>query len=277
MTVTRAAAIARAAARLAAAGVPGASRDARLLYRWAAGLTGASLSASLGDVATPEELARFEQGTAARERRVPVSHIIGMRSFWGRDFAVTPDVLDPRPETETMIAALLAGPPAGRILDLGTGSGCILLTLLAEWPAAQGLGVDISPPAISVARRNAASLGVAERADFTTSDWFGLVEARFDLIVSNPPYIAEIEMATLTPEVRHEPRMALTPGGDGLDAYRIIARGLSPHLAAGGRVALEIGPTQGSYVGRLLLDAGLRNVWVLPDMDGRDRVICADA
>ena len=278
---TRAEAIARGVTRLAGAGVPEPERDARLLYRWAANMDGAGLSAVLADPATAREIGRFERAIEAREGRAPVSHITGEREFWGRRFRVTGAVLDPRPETETLIAAVLEGRPARRILDLGTGSGCILLTLLAEWPQARGVGVDISAAALEVAASNARSLGVAGRAGLVTGDWCAGLDGQFDLIVSNPPYIAGDELAGLAPEVRlHEPLAALSPagdpGGDGLDAYRRIAAGVGPLLAPGGRLLMEIGPEQAAAVSRILADAGMAVTAVLPDLDGRDRVVSAE-
>jgi len=259
-------------ARLAGAGVPDPARDARLLLAFALGIAPDRLTLHLPEALPPEAGARFDAALARRLARQPVSQITGRRAFWGRDFRVTPDVLDPRPETETLIAAALETPFA-RVLDLGTGSGAILLTLLAERPQATGLGTDLSPDALAVARGNARALGVGARADFRQADWFGGVAGRFDLVVSNPPYIAEAEMAALSPEVLHEPRMALTPGGDGLDAYRAIACGLLPHLAPGGRVLVEIGPAQGAAVSALFRAAGLADVTILTDLDHRDRVV----
>lgn len=263
-----------AVARLAAAGVEDPLRDARLLLAEAAGLAAGRLSLHLADPLTPEAALRFEAAVAARESRRPVSQILGRRLFWGREFRVTPAVLDPRPETEILVAAALAE-PFSRVLDLGTGSGAILLSLLADRPGARGLGVDLSPAALEVARGNAAALGVA--AGFAPSDWFGAVRGRFDLIVSNPPYIAEAEMPGLAPEVLFEPRLALTPGGDGLDAYRAIAAGARRHLAPGGRLLVEIGPTQADAVAALMVRAGLTEVRTLHDMDGRDRIVGARA
>jgi release factor glutamine methyltransferase len=271
--VTRAEALRAAAARLAAAGVADPVRDARVLLRWAAGLDAATFSAALGEAHGGEEAARFEAAVAARAQRRPVAQIVGRRAFWGRDFHVTPDVLDPRPETETLIAAALAGPPPSRILDLGVGSGCILLTLLAERPQAAGVGVDASAAALAVAARNAAALAVAERATLLRGDWFAPVHGRFDLIVANPPYLSDADMAALQPELAHEPRGALAGGRDGLDPYRIIAAGLPAHLAPGGRALLEIGATQGAPVSALLRAAGLRHVQVTADMDGRPRIV----
>jgi release factor glutamine methyltransferase len=282
---TRGEIIIAGAARLARAGVPDPERDARLLLRWAAQMDGAQLSAVLTDPAAAREISRFERAIEARQRRIPVSHITGEREFWGRRFQVNNAVLDPRPETETLIAHALQGPPASRILDLGTGSGCILLTLLAEWPQARGVGVDNSAAALAVAARNASHLGVAERAELTLGDWCAGLQGQFDLIISNPPYIAADELAALSPEVRlHEPLSALCPdgdpggdpGGDGLDAYRRIAAGIGPLLAPGGQLLMEIGPRQGAEVRQILTDAGMTVTAILPDMDGRDRVICAN-
>lgn len=214
---------------------------------------------------------------AERLSRKPVSKIIGLRSFWKHDFAVTGATLDPRPDTETLVEAALSA-PFTYVLDLGTGTGCILLSLLAERPETAGIGTDLSQDALNVARRNARRLGLTDRAGFALSDWFDGVGATFDLIVSNPPYIAAHEMADLAPEVRdHDPRMALTPGGDGLDAYRAIAAAGLAHLASGGRILVEIGPTQGAAVSALFHAAGLSDIRVLPDLDGRDRVVCARA
>lgn len=266
-------ALAQAIQRLDTAGIADAPRDARLLLAHALGIAPDRLTLVLRDPAGAEQAA-FGEAIARRAAREPVSHITGRRLFWGRAFHVTADVLDPRPETETLIAEAL-GAPFTRLLDLGTGSGAILLTLLAERPAARGLGCDLSPAALAVAEGNAATLGLSGRAEFRQGDWFGPVEGRFDLIVSNPPYIAEAEMAGLAPEVLREPRMALTPGGDGLDAYRAIARDAGAHLTPGGRLMVEIGPTQGAAVAGLMAAAGLQGIALHPDFDGRDRVVSA--
>ncbi len=278
---TRAEAIARGAARLIGAGVPEPERDARLLYRWAANMDGVALSAALAGPATAREIGRFERAIEAREGRAPVSHITGEREFWGRRFRVTRAVLDPRPETEILIAHALKGPPVPWVLDLGTGSGCILLSLLAEWPQASGVGVDNSAAALAVAASNARSLGVADRAELVAGDWCAGLKGQFDLIVSNPPYIAADEIAGLAPEVRlHEPLAALSPGGDsggdGLDAYRRIAAGAGALLAPGGRLLVETGPEQAVAVSRILADTAMAVTAVLPDLDGRDRVVLAE-
>jgi release factor glutamine methyltransferase len=272
---TRAALLREATATLSAAAIEDPARDARLLLRWASGLGAAALSADLGAAPNDLETHRFTKAVARRAARHPLSHITGTRTFWGRDFAVTPDVLDPRPETETLIAEALHRGPFARVLDLGTGSGCILLTLLAEWPQATGLGTDRSAAALDIARQNAATLGI-DRAALEQHDWWTGIEGRFDLIVSNPPYIAADEIPALAPEVRdHEPRAALTPGGDGLDAYRAIAAGTIRHLAPGGLLMVEIGPTQYHAVAAILAAAGLLVQAEIPDLDQRPRVIVA--
>lgn len=274
---TRAEVIAKAVARLVGAGVPQSERDARLLYRWAANMDGAALSAALSDHARPAEIVRFDRAIDLRVSRVPVSQIIGEREFWGRRFRVTADTLDPRPETETMVAEALAGGPGRRVLDLGTGTGCLILTLLAEWPEAIGTGTDASPAALAVAAENAERLGMSGRCGFVCADWWhGVGAERYDVILSNPPYIPEQEIAGLAPEVRlHEPRMALTPGGDGLAPYRTIAAGACDHLDPGGRLYLEIGPTQGRAVAEILAAHGLGDIRIVRDLDGRERVVAA--
>ena len=276
--MTLAEALRAGVARLAAAGVDGAAGDARALLCFATGIAPGRLTLHLPDALAPEVAARFDAALAARAARQPVAQITGQRLFWGRPFRVTRDVLDPRPETEVLVAAALDEPFA-RVLDLGTGSGAILLSLLADRPMATGLGVDVSPAALAVAGGNAVALGLGDRVAFRLSDWFGDVpETGFDLIVSNPPYIAADEMAGLSPEVRDwEPHLALTPGGDGLAAYRRIAEGATAHLAPGGRLMVEIGPTQGPAVAGLFRAAGLGDVAIRPDLDGRDRVVTGRA
>lgn len=271
--MTGAQALQQGAERLAAAGVPDPMGDARLLLAHALDLPRHRLSAALHDPMPPEALRRFDAALQARSARQPVSQILGRRAFWKHDFRVTPDTLDPRPETETLIAAALAEPFAS-VLDLGTGTGAILISLLAERPGVRGVATDISGAALAVARDNAAAIGVA--ADFIESDWFAAISGGFDLIVSNPPYIALDEMAGLSPEVRDwEPRGALTDEGDGLSAYRAIAAGAAAHLQANGRLMVEIGPTQGAPVALLMRQAGLVQPQVLADLDGRDRVVWA--
>jgi release factor glutamine methyltransferase len=275
--MTGAEALRAALPRLQTAGIERAGRDLRLLLAFAIGIPPDRLTLVLDDPLSDAAAVRFEAAVQARVSRQPVSQIVGGRQFWGRWFRVTPDVLDPRPETETLIAAALDG-TFSRVLDLGTGSGVILITLLAERRLATGTGVDLSEKALSVAAANAASLAVADRAIFLQSDWLRTVSGTFDLVVSNPPYIAEAEMPGLAPEVlQWEPRLALTPGGDGLAAYRSILRDIRLVLTPPGRVLLETGAGQGDAVAALCQAAGLRAVTVLQDIDGRDRVVSAIA
>jgi len=260
---------------LTEAGVADPRGDLRRLYDWAFAIGQDAPEAQTRDDPNDLTLEMLDIAVRDRLRRRPVSQIIGRRAFWRHDFIVTGDVLDPRPDTETLVETALAAPFA-RILDLGTGSGAIAVSLLADRPTARGVATDLSDPALAVARRNAEAIGVSDRLDLLRSDWFSAVSGRFDLIVSNPPYIAAAEMAALAPEVREwEPRMALTPGGDGLDAYRAIAAGAPAHLTPGGRLMVEIGPTQAAAVSALFQAAGLAEIAVQPDLDGRDRVVSA--
>jgi release factor glutamine methyltransferase len=257
-------------------GMGSSGRDSRALLAHALGIPADRLILEADREVSDDEMARYEALLHRRLDHEPVSRIIGRRIFWGRNFRITPHVLDPRPETETLVAEALAGPAPARLLDLGTGSGILAVTLLAEWAESEALASDLSPEALIVARSNAEDIGVADRLTLIEADWFSGIDAGFDLIVSNPPYIAASEMAGLDPEVRdHDPEIALTPGGDGLDAYRAIAAGARARLAPGGRLLVEIGPTQGAQVATLLVAAGLSEVSVLPDLDGRDRVVRA--
>lgn len=272
---TAAQAMSAAASRLRAAGVADPARDARVLLAHAARVDAARVTLIAPEELSSEIADRYERLIALRAIRVPVSHLVGTRAFYGRSFRVSGEVLDPRPETETLIEAALAA-LFERVLDLGVGSGCILVTLLAERPGATGVGADLSEAACLTASANAVAHGVAERAEILQSDWFAAIEGEFDLIVSNPPYIAAEEFAQLEDEVRrYEPALALTDGGDGLEAYRRIADGVMDHLAPGGRIVVEIGPTQAAAVIALFAQAGLSGATVLRDLDGRDRAICA--
>ncbi len=238
--------LAAATQRLKAAGSDTPTLDARLLLQAAAGLTREDLILGPDRPLSPEQLATFESFVARRERHEPVSRILGRREFYGRVFTVTPATLDPRPDTETIIeAALKVMPKAARLLDLGTGTGAIAITLLAERPGATGTATDLSPDALAVARENAARLGVADRLSLVEGSWFAPVSGVFDIILSNPPYIPAGEIAGLSPDVRNfDPGLALSGGTDGLDPYRIIASGAAAYLAAGGHLLVEIGAGQ---------------------------------
>ncbi|MEO1733771.1 MAG: peptide chain release factor N(5)-glutamine methyltransferase [Pseudomonadota bacterium] len=272
---TAAQALVAAASRLRAAGVEDPARDARLLLAHAARVDASRVTLIAPEDLAPDIAERYDQLIALRAVRIPVSQLIGERAFYGRTFKVCRDVLDPRPETETLVEVALSE-PFDRVLDLGIGSGCILVTLLAEREAATGLGVDISEAACLQTSANAVLHRVDNRAKIVQSNWFAAVSGQFDLVVSNPPYISAAELPGLADEVRlHEPREALTDGADGLSAYRHIAGAVSWYLTPGGRVMVEIGASQGKDVAALFTGAGLSDVTIVPDLDGRDRVVVA--
>jgi release factor glutamine methyltransferase len=273
---SRAEALAHLSRRLEAAGVEAPRREASLLLARAAGLSAASLiadpEASLG-----EKAERVEAFARRREAGEPLSRIEGRREFFGHDFLVTPGVLDPRPDTETLVEAALAafGPrEALRVLDFGVGSGAILGALLSEWPKATGIGVDASPAAAGTARANLAALGLSERASVRVGLWGEGLDGPFDVIVSNPPYIRSGDIEGLAREVRaYDPRLALDGGADGLDAYRALAPEIFRLLAPGGRYFLEIGEGQGDDVVAILKAAGLRLSERRRDLAGIERVL----
>ncbi len=268
-------AMAAATARLRAAGVPDPARDARILLAHAASVDAARVTLIAPEEIAPDIAERFEHLIALRSVRVPVSHLVGSRAFYGRDFKVSRDVLDPRPETETLIEIALSA-PFDHLLDLGTGSGNILVSLLAERPDARGVGVDLSEDACLQASANAVQHGVQGRAQIMQSDWFTAVTGRFDLIVSNPPYLSLAEMADIAPELRdHEPQIALTDGQDGLSVYRLIAEQAHGYLTVRGRVLVEIGWQQGGAVCDIFTRAGWGEVTLAMDLDGRPRVVSA--
>lgn len=266
-------ALRQANAVLAEAGLAGAPRDARRLMAAALGVGPDRVTLHMQEALDDSQEAAFFASIYERAEGKPVSHLIGVREFFGRWFIVTEDVLDPRPETEVLLQEALSA-PFSDVIDLGTGSGAIPLTLLAERPEATGIGSDVSKAALRVAERNATALGVAGRAHFDVSDWYAAIGGTFDLIVSNPPYIAADEMDALQREVRlYEPRIALTDEADGLSAYRKIVAGAPAHLRPGGRLIVEIGPTQARAVTEMMAEAGFRDISVIPDLDGRDRVV----
>lgn len=278
MTLTLVQAWKQAKQRLEAAGLAGPVIDARLLVEAAAEATRMDIVTDPYRVLTPEQAATLDAYLSRREHREPVSHILGRKGFWKIMLGVNSDVLTPRPDTETVVDVALKAFPEHApwsVLDLGVGSGAILLAILAERPAARGLGVDVSEEALAVARDNAANLGLAGRLALLRGDWAdGLAEASFDLVVANPPYIASEVIETLEPEVRQwEPRLALDGGADGLDAYRILAPEILRVLKPGGRFAVEIGYDQKEAVEALFKAAGAAEVQTVRDLGDRDRVV----
>lgn len=278
-------AFAAAAQSLRAAGIETPELDARLLLCHAAGLSHEAYVARSREALTPEAATQLEASIGRRADREPVSRITGTREFYGRSFTVAASALDPRPDTETLIEAALdlVKAEGGRdrplnLLDLGTGTGCILLTLLAELPSARGFGTDIAVDALSLAEANANRLGVAARATFIASDWCRALAGEFDMIVSNPPYIASAEIAGLPRDVAaYDPHLALDGGHDGLDAYRRIAAAAAGKLGPGGKIFLEIGSSQAAPVAALLEQGGMRveRREIRLDLGGRPRVVVA--
>ncbi|KAF0179902.1 MAG: release factor glutamine methyltransferase [Alphaproteobacteria bacterium] len=277
MTLTLVVAWTKARRALEAAGVDLPVFDARLLLEAAAEVKRLDILTDPHRVVSPEAVARLDALVARRAAREPLAYILGTKAFWSLDFAVGPAVLTPRPDTETVVEAALAALSTDRpvrVLDLGVGSGAILLSILSARPLATGVGVDASADALVFARANADALGLAARASLIHGDWGQGLEGPFDLIVSNPPYIPAGEIAGLEPEVSvHEPRLALDGGADGLDAYRRLWPDVARLLTPGGRFAVEIGKGQGPDVSALAEAAGLEVEAVKPDLAGIGRVV----
>jgi release factor glutamine methyltransferase len=268
------------AAALAAAGFDEARRRARRLLAAALGLSAAEVFARLDRMVTEQEGDRITELLRRAVAHEPLSRILGVREFWGLEFALSPDTLDPRPETETVVEAVVARLAERdrpyRLLDLGTGSGCLLLALLSEFREASGIGVDRAFGAVAAARRNAERLGLGARARFAVGDWSSALAGGFDAIVANPPYVESAEMMRLPREVRdYDPALALDGGPDGLDAYRAIAADVPRVLAPGGLFACEIGVGQNETVAGIIEASGLVIAAIVPDLAGIARCVVA--
>lgn len=265
--------------RLKEAGLPTPALDARILVQAATGASDLEMIREPGTLMTPAEEERLAGWERRRLVREPVSRILGSREFWGLPFTVTAETLDPRADSETLVETaldLLKDIERPRLLDLGTGTGCLLLSLLHERQDASGVGVDLSEGALAVAASNASALGLSARAEFLESEWTENVEGRFDLAVSNPPYIPHGEIAGLTEEVRlHDPMLALDGGEDGLDAYRALARLLPDHLTQGGHAVVELGAGQADAVTAIFEAAGFGVSRIVPDLAGIPRALVA--
>jgi release factor glutamine methyltransferase len=265
------------------AGIESAEADARLLIAVALGIDRMALTVQGERKLTPDEISAIDVLAARRLKHEPVARILGRKEFWSLSLQISDAVLVPRPETETVVEAALDFAARGglrleplRILDIGTGSGALLLALLSELPNARGTATDISAAALGIARSNAERLGHASRCTFVECDIASGVPGPFDLIVSNPPYIAHDEIATLEPEVRDfDPSLALDGGHDGLEVYRAIAHDARRLLAAGGRLIVELGAGQESAVGALLTDIGMTVSGARNDLAGIARALGA--
>ncbi|MBP2309009.1 peptide chain release factor N(5)-glutamine methyltransferase [Azospirillum melinis] len=270
----------QAEARLREAGIDTPELDARYLLEHALTLTRTDFVTKAEQLIPDADAAHALALVERRVAREPVGRILGHREFWTIDLALNPDTLEPRPDTETVVEAVLAAIPdrkaALRLIDFGTGTGCILLALLSELPNATGVGVDLSPLAVEAAAGNADRNGLAERARFQTGDWAKGIEERFDIVVSNPPYIPSADIATLEPEVReHDPLRALDGGPDGLEPYRILAAELPRLLVPGGLVAFEVGQGQAEDVAALVGAQGVGDTAILCDLGGVKRCVRA--
>lgn len=255
-----------------------ASLDARLLLEHVTGYSREQLLMHIEDALSAPLQERYRQLVGWRGQRRPMAQLLGKRAFWDSEFIVTSDTLDPRPDSETLIEAVISRFPDRQarlsVLDLGTGTGCLLLTLLKEYPHMAGTGLDISEAALSVAKENALALGLQARAKFVRSDWFEQAQGPYDLIISNPPYIASDDIAGLAPEVAlFEPKLALDGGADGLDAYRAIISRMAGFMADGAVVVFEIGLGQQHGVETLAKEAGLRCVAAPKDLGGLVRCL----
>jgi release factor glutamine methyltransferase len=280
LPATLGATIGEVATVLAQAGFDEARRRARRLVAAALDLSPVQTLARSDRPITGAERERVAAVLRRAQAREPLSRIVGAREFWGLEFVLSAATLDPRPETETAVEAVLSRLPergrAYRFLDLGTGTGCLLLALLSEYPAATGLGIDRAPGAVETAAGNAARLGLGARAAFRLGDWGRGVGGLFDAIVTNPPYIASGDIPGLPPEVRdHDPPLALDGGPEGLDAYRAIAADAPRLLAADGLLACEIGAGQGEAVTGIISAAGLVVETIVPDLARIPRCVVA--
>ena len=273
---SRAEALGTATAELRAAGVDAPRRDARLLMQHALRLSPEALLANDHLPLGEDEARRLMALVRRRAAREPIAYLTGRREFWSLEFAIDRSALVPRPESEILVEAVLARaarlPARPRLLDLGTGSGCLLVALLSELPGAVGFGTDVSAAAVSLARANARRHGLGERTSFAVADWGAPLAARFDIVVSNPPYVTVPELASLTPEIAcHEPRTALAGGNDGYACYRKLAPQVAQLLAPRGLAAIELGSGMADEVRLLFAAAGLMEIGRRRDLAGIER------
>ena len=267
--------LADAANKLSRSGIDGAARDARVLTAFAIGISISELSLKLNELVSDQITSKLEKLILRRIDREPISKILGRREFWGRSFSINENVLDPRPDTETLIDFVIEK-PVKSVLELGTGSGAIAITLACEWKEVHVTAIDISEDALSLARSNAEKYNVQNKIHFLKSDWFETVRGSFDLIISNPPYIGLIEQDKISAEVlKFDPKIALFAGHDGLDAYRKIIPKLIKFLNPHGLVVLETGASQSNQVKYMMNSVGFIDAKIVEDLSGKDRLVTA--
>ena len=271
-----------ATSRLAEAGIVEPRREARILVGHAVRLDPRAVPITTERPMDPDQWRQFNNVLGRRCTRRPMAQVLGQREFWSLNFEVSEDTLVPRPDSETLVEAVLDAFPsqtaAIRVLDMGTGTGCLLLSILSERPGAMGLGTDISEAAVTIARRNARRLGLDARSRFEIADWTAGIVGPFDLVIANPPYICSAEIPSLEPEVgMFEPGLALDGGPDGLDCYRKIAANCRDLMAPDGRIVLETGLGQAKTVTRILSAAELAVLTIRRDLAGIERCLVAQS
>ena len=267
--------LADTAIKLSGSGIEGAARDARILTAFAIGIPISELSLKLNELVSDQIISKLEKLILRRIDREPISKILGKREFWGRSFSINENVLDPRPDTETLIDFVIEK-PVKSVLELGTGSGAIAITLACEWKEVHVTAIDISEHAISMARSNAEKFNVQNKIHFLKSDWFETVRGSFDLIISNPPYIGLIEKDEIAAEVvKYDPEIALFAGRDGLAAYKRIIPNLTKFLNPDGLVILETSASQSYQVKNMMNAVGFIDAKIVKDLSGKDRLVAA--
>ena len=267
--------LADTAIKLSRSGIEGAARDARILTAYALGIPISELLPKFNEQVSEKIIAKLEKLILRRIDREPISKILGRREFWGRSFSINKNVLDPRGDTETLIDFVIEK-PVKSVLELGTGSGAIAITLACEWKEVHVTAIDISKEALSLAKRNAEKFNVQNKIDFLKSNWIEAVKGSFDLIISNPPYIGLIEKDEISTEViKYDPEIALFSGRDGLDAYKKIIPNLAQFLNPDGFVVLEIGASQSKQVKNMMNVVGFIETQVVKDLSGKDRLVAS--
>ena len=267
--------LADTAIKLSRSGIEDAARDARILTAFAFEIPISELSLKINEQVSGKITSKLEKLILRRIDREPVSKILGRREFWGRSFSISENVLDPRADTETLIDFVIEK-PVKSVLELGTGSGAIAITLACEWKEVQVTAIDISEDALSLAKLNAENFNVQNKIHFLKSDWFETVRGSFDLIISNPPYIGLVEQDEIAAEViKYDPQIALFAGRDGLEAYKRIIPNLAKFLNPDGLVVLETGASQSNQVKNMMNAVGFIDAKIVKDLSGKDRLVAA--